>query len=87
MAATITIDYARCIIPFECKRCLFVCPSTVLSVDAVKVEKFKETDPKEPGAYMLLPLYRDRCIGCMECVRVCPEDAIKVKFPKEMAHG
>jgi len=87
MVATIDIDYAKCTTPFDCKKCLLVCPTSVLSVQAIKVERFKETDPREPGAYMLLPIYRDRCIGCMDCVKVCPQDAIRVKFPKEVASG
>ena len=84
MVATIEIDYGKCQTPFECKKCLMVCPTSVFSVEAIKVEKFKETDPKEPGGYMLLPLYRDRCIGCMDCVQVCPQDALVVSFPEEV---
>ena len=74
----IEIDRSKCTTPFDCKKCLQVCPQAVFMVLAVKVEKFKETDPKEPGSYLLWAHYIDKCSGCEECVRVCPEGAINL---------
>lgn len=78
----IEIDESKCTTPFDCKKCLEVCPQAVFQVRVVKVERFKETDPKEPGAYKLVPFYIDKCTGCKDCVEVCPEDAIKVILPE-----
>lgn len=77
---TITIDNQKCTIPFYCKKCLQICPTAVLSVSAVKVEKGRETNPQDPGAYVLKVPYQDKCSGCNECIEVCPEDAITIEF-------
>ena len=81
----ITIDYSKCTTPFDCKRCLRTCPNAVFMVWAVKSERGKETDKEEPGAYRVAPWFRDRCTGCMDCVKVCPVKAITVKMPREVA--
>lgn len=77
----IEIDSEKCKIPFDCKKCLQVCPTSVFMVHAVKVEKGRETNPKEPGAYKLAAPMRDKCSVCNDCIDVCPEDAITITFP------
>lgn len=77
----IEIDTTKCTTPFDCKLCIQACPQSVFFTHAVKVERGRETDPKDPGAYILVPTYRDKCTGCMDCVEVCPVDAIKITFP------
>ena len=77
----IQIDHSKCTTPFDCKRCLQVCPQAVFQVHEVKLEKFKETDKTEPGAYRLTAMYRHKCAGCDDCVDVCPENALKVVMP------
>ena len=78
---TIEIDASQCTIPFDCKKCLQACQQAVFAVTAVKVERGKETNPKEPGAYRLFAPHRDKCTGCNDCVEICPEDAITITFP------
>ncbi len=78
----ITIDHEKCTTPFDCKKCLLVCPQAVLEVYPIKVEKFKETDKKEPGAYKLVGFYRDKCTMCNKCIEVCPVDAITISLPE-----
>lgn len=78
---TIEVDAAKCTTPFDCKACLQGCTQSVFSVRAVKVEKGRETDPKEPGTYMLVVPYRDKCTGCNDCIELCPVDALKITFP------
>ena len=78
---TITINHEKCTVPFACKKCLVACPTAVFAVAAVKVEKGRETDPNDPGSFMLAVTHRDKCSGCDECIEVCPEDAIKIEFP------
>ncbi len=80
----ITIDRERCTIPFDCKRCLRICPPAVFMVHTVKMERGVETDRKEPGAYVLTATYRDKCTGCMKCVEGCPADALTVAMPEEV---
>jgi len=47
-----------------------------------EVLRFKETDPREPGSYRLLVVYRDKCVLCNDCVEVCPVNAIKITPPE-----
>tara|TARA_Y100000310_G_scaffold26762_1_gene25520 strand:+ start:165 stop:422 length:258 start_codon:yes stop_codon:yes gene_type:complete len=78
--AVIDIDRARCTIPFACKKCLRGCLQSVFSVSAIKVERGRETNPEEPGTYALHAPHRDKCTGCNDCIELCPEDAITIKF-------
>lgn len=79
--ATIEIDHEKCTTPFDCKKCLQACGQSVFSVGAVKVVKGKESNPKEPGVYMLGVGHRDKCTGCNDCIEVCSVDAITITFP------
>ena len=76
MMPQIEIDRTKCITPFECKKCLQICPQAVLAVAPTKVEPLKETDPVN---YEVQAVFRDKCTVCMDCVRVCPTRAIKTK--------
>jgi NADH-quinone oxidoreductase subunit I len=76
----IEIDHQKCTTPYACKICLQACPQAVLTVWPMKMEKFKETDPKEPGAWKLSPNFADKCTGCNECVELCPVGAITLVY-------
>ena len=84
MFPNIVVDHQKCTTPFDCKRCLEICPQAVFEVGAVKIEKFKEADKKEPGTWKVFPTYRDKCTGCEECVKICPVDAITLSYPEEV---
>ena len=77
----ITIDHTKCVTPFDCKKCLRICPQAIFEVNPIKVERLKETDKKEPGAYQLGVWYLDKCTACGDCVEVCPVGALKVTLP------
>ena len=79
--ATIKIDSTKCTTPFDCKLCLQGCPQSVFAVRAVKVEKGRETNPKDPGAYLLVSPHRDKCTGCNLCIELCPVNALTITFP------
>ena len=81
MYAKIEIDHSKCTTPFDCKKCLQICPQAVFDVRAMKMVRGMETDKKEPGAYKLLAWYRDKCTGCNDCIQVCPVGAITITFP------
>ncbi len=80
----IEIDHSKCTVPFDCKKCLRLCSTAVFHVQVVKVEKYRETDKKEPDAYVLSAPYRDKCTGCNKCIEVCPVDAITITLPEEV---
>ena len=77
-APKIGIDHSKCATPFDCKKCLQICPQGVFWVIPVKVVKFKETDAKAPGAWKLTVQYRAMCADCDMCVEVCPVGALTV---------
>lgn len=79
----IAIDRDRCTTPFDCKRCLRICPTAVFSVHALVNDRGKETDKTKPGTYALAVSYRDQCTACMKCVDVCPVDALNITMPEE----
>ncbi len=81
-APNIQIDHSKCTVPFLCKRCLEICPQAVLAVDAVKMERLKETDPREPGSFRLRTQSRFKCSGCDKCIEVCPVRAITIIWPQ-----
>ena len=76
----IEIDNSKCTTPFDCKKCLVACPQAIFEVFPVKVEKFKETDKKEPGSYALSTFYIDKCTICEDCIKVCPVGAITITY-------
>ena len=78
MLATITVDDEKCNDPLSCCKCLLVCPSHALGLGtSVGPQKFKEIEPKH---FILRGVRFDKCTGCMECVEVCPKNAIQVSF-------
>ncbi len=76
MYPKIEIDHAKCTTPFDCKKCLQICPQAVFDVQPVKMVRLAETNKKEPGAYKLLFFYRDKCTACNMCLEVCPVEAL-----------
>ena len=77
MIAEIIIDESKCTDPLSCRKCLEICPGSVFTVSQRKVEKFKETDPKD---FQLMGRFFDCCTGCMDCVNQCPKGALQVVF-------
>lgn len=80
----ISIDRTLCTTPFDCKRCLRACPPAVFGVATLKSVRGLETNKKEPGAYVLMVSYRDKCTACMKCVEACPVGALTVTMPEEV---
>ncbi len=80
-AIQIDFDHTKCTTPFDCKKCLQICAPGVLRVILPQMERGKETDKKKPGTYRMDRAYIDRCTGCMDCVKVCPVQAITVTAP------
>lgn len=85
----ITIDKTKCTVPFQCKKCLQVCPTTVFHVwrDIKREERLKEMDPRIDGNYELSVSLPDRCTACGKCADVCPVGAITIEIPQESKNG
>ncbi len=77
----IAVSYERCTVPFECKKCLRICPTAVFNVACMKQSRGLESNKKEPGTYKVYAQYRERCTACMRCVEICPVDALTVRMP------
>ncbi len=81
-APKISIDHEKCTVPFLCKKCIMACSQVVFTVGAVKMERWRETDPREPGSYRLGTGPRFQCTGCNDCLDACPVDAIAIEWPE-----
>ena len=78
MLPTITVDYKKCKEPLSCRKCLLICSEHVLGLGTdVPPKKFRETDPEH---FIVAGVRFDKCTGCMDCVEVCPQNAIQVSF-------
>lgn len=83
----IEIDRTKCRVPFWCKKCLENCPHLVFWVDNVRIERFKEADPRQPDVYKLMAVRRDKCTLCSICVDGCPEGAITITHGDTVLKG
>lgn len=79
MLLDITIDKERCKVPAACRKCLQICPQAVFKMHLPVLEKYKLAADEE---WHLDAWYWTKCTGCMECVKICPLNAIKVKAKK-----
>ena len=78
MLATITVDDEKCNDPLSCRKCLLICPMHALGLGtSVGSRKFEQMDPKN---FIVRGVRLEKCTGCMECVEVCPKNAIQVSF-------
>ncbi len=78
----ITIDYSVCgdgnkVDPRDCAKCMQACKPAVFLLH--QTLGAKEEDPCDPKKWRITPLWTSLCNRCMECVRICPENAIDVQ--------
>ena len=74
--AQIIIDDTLCTQPELCRKCLQVCQPCVLNLT------FTDEDYHDPQNWMVIPAFPQLCLGpkCGQCIDVCPENAINIKF-------
>ncbi len=76
MLPTIAVTDEKCPDALSCRKCLLVCPEHVLGLGTdVGVRKFRETDAEH---FVVRGVRVDMCTGCLDCVEVCPQGAIRV---------
>ena len=78
----IKIDYLICgdgnkIDPRRCVKCMQVCKPAIFLLH--QTAGVIEEDPLDPKKWRITPLWPSLCNRCMECVKVCPENAIVIK--------
>ena len=75
-------DYAsKCI---RCSLCYAAC--TNMGYGVLRLKGFEE-NPAEAGVPVAYDLYNHPCELCMECVKVCPTDALAKVKPKDVKMG
>jgi ferredoxin len=86
---TITIDGEKCTVPFQCKKCIQICPEAIFRVvrDMRQEKRLEEMDPRIDGTYILFVSRRDKCTTCNLCIDVCPVDAITIEMPEQEPFG
>lgn len=72
----VIINKKKCTVPAKCRKCLAICPQAVFKLHVGRVEKYKIVADED---WRLDAWYWPSCSGCMECVKICPLKAIKVK--------
>ena len=80
MLMEILIDREKCKVPMNCRKCLQICPQCVFKFHATGIKKFEKIPLENWKLHVSFP---DLCAGCMECVKICPEHALKVRPVKE----
>ncbi len=78
----IIIDYSICgdgnkVDPRDCIKCMQACKQAIFLLH--QTIGAREENPLDPQKWRITPLWPSLCTRCMECVRVCPENAVKVK--------
>jgi len=76
----ILVNSDLCTTPYECKKCIRICPQAVFQVRPAKMVKFQETDASEPGSFRIRVDYGDKCTVCNRCVDVCPNKAVQIVY-------
>ncbi|MBW2366949.1 MAG: 4Fe-4S binding protein [Deltaproteobacteria bacterium] len=76
MIMEVLINKDKCTIPLNCRKCLEVCPQCIFQLYPTGIKKFEEIPPEN---WHLRASYQDLCAGCMECVKACPQNAIRVR--------
>ena len=66
------------------EHCVIQCPNDVLEMRVITDDEYKalsmigKLKARVHGREKAFVIYPDECIGCGECVKVCPEKAIKM---------
>jgi ferredoxin len=79
----VRVDREKCQIPLGCDyKCYTKCSQQVFHVhnNPRMSARFMKPDDNSPKHYLVSGSAAPRCIGCMECLENCPEDAISIEI-------
>ena len=79
----VRVDREKCQLPMICGyKCYTKCPQGVFHVHSYPNVSgaYMKPDPNSPKHYLVVGSASPKCIGCMECTKNCPEDAITVEI-------
>ncbi len=71
MKFNVAINHSRCGAAGEC---IDACKSGVWGWKEIEVKSFSGMRKRSMPA----PIYPEKCVGCMECVKICPTKTISV---------
>ncbi len=80
----ITIDYTKCTDPMNCAKCQKVCAASVFVQKPLYIRERNGPVVPSKNNWQLVPTEERFCTYCMDCVKVCPENAITIRV-KELA--
>ncbi len=83
----VRVDIEKCQLPMICSyKCFTKCTQGVFHVYSYRNVSgaYMKPDPNIPKNYLVAGSAAPKCIGCMECTKNCPEDAItiEIKLPE-----
>ena len=70
----IEINEKKCTSPRDCRKCLAVCPETVL----MAYPQVGRQLGKAPQDWRIRSVFLSLCTGCKICAEICPQNAITV---------
>jgi Na+-translocating ferredoxin:NAD+ oxidoreductase RNF subunit RnfB len=71
----ITINTDVCTSPYNCMKCITVCPMNIL----VLKPKYRDSSSAFDN-YEVSAIFKKLCNGCMKCVEVCPKHCLQIEF-------
>ncbi len=79
----VKVDREKCQLPMVCDyKCYIKCPQGVFHVHSYPHVSgaYMKPDPNKPKNYLVAGSAAPKCIGCMECTKYCPVDAITIEI-------
>ena len=79
----VKVDREKCQLPMVCDyKCYTKCSQQVFHVHSYPnvSRRFMKPDPTKPKHYLVTGSAAPKCIGCMECTKYCPVDAITIEI-------
>lgn len=79
----VRVDREKCQLPMVCEyKCYTKCSQQVFHVHSYPnvSGRFMKPDPNSPKHYLVTGSAAPKCIGCMECTKYCPVDAITIEI-------
>ncbi len=79
----VNVDREKCQLPMICDyKCYIKCSQGVFHVHSYPNVSgaYTKPDPNSPKHFLVTGSAAPKCIGCMECTKYCPVDAIAIEI-------